>query len=134
MPALLRAVDADSGRADGVLAALAEAISGVLAALVALTDPQLVVVGGTWGSHPAVLQAVSDRSARLPRPVPLRPAQVIAEPALAGARDDALRDLRAAILNQQQAADRQSPSRSRWGSSPQSAGERARPAPVPLRP
>jgi predicted NBD/HSP70 family sugar kinase len=100
VPALLHAVDTDD-RSAGVLAALAEAICGVLAALVALTDPRLVVVGGTWGTHPAVLRAVSHRSAVLPRPVPLRAAQIGAAPEQAGARDEALRDLRAAILTQQ---------------------------------
>ena len=103
--ALLHAVDTDGDRSAGVLAALAEAICGVLAALVALTDPRLVVVGGTWGTHSAVLRAVSHRAAVLPRPVPLRAAQIRAAPEQAGARDEALRDLRAAILSQQHAAD-----------------------------
>jgi predicted NBD/HSP70 family sugar kinase len=106
--ALLRAVDGDGDGdghgTNGVLAGLTEAICGVLAALVALADPQLVVVGGTWGTHPALLRAVSDRSAALPRPVPLRPAQVMAEPALTGARAKALRDLRADVLTRQEAA------------------------------
>jgi predicted NBD/HSP70 family sugar kinase len=99
VPALLRAIDADGHRADGVIPALADAICGVLAALVALTDPRLVVVGGTWGTHPAVLQAVSDRSGRLPRPAPVRGASVATEPSLAGARHQALHGLRAVILN-----------------------------------
>jgi predicted NBD/HSP70 family sugar kinase len=96
--ALLRAIDADGRRADGVIAALADAICGVLGAVVALTDPQLVVVGGTWGTHPAVLQAVSDGSGRLPRRAPVRAASVATEPSLAGARHQALHDLRAVIL------------------------------------
>jgi predicted NBD/HSP70 family sugar kinase len=101
VPALLQAVDADSDPTTGVTAALADAVCGVLAALVALTDPQLVVVGGAWGTDRAMLQAVSDRSAGLSRHVPLRPAQVTTGPAQAGARDAALHDLRAAILAHQ---------------------------------
>ncbi|SFT86722.1 Sugar kinase of the NBD/HSP70 family, may contain an N-terminal HTH domain [Geodermatophilus amargosae] len=99
---LLSAVDTDGDRADETLAALAEAVCGVISALVAVTDPQLVVVGGAWGTHPAVLQAVSDRAAELPRSVPLRPAQITTQPALSGARAEALRDLRAAISTRRQ--------------------------------
>jgi predicted NBD/HSP70 family sugar kinase len=99
--ALLHAADADGHRTGGVLATLAEAVAGVIAALVALTDPQVVVVGGSWGTHPTVVRAVSERSSRLPRHVPLTSAQVTTEPALTGAREEALRDLRAAILNRQ---------------------------------
>jgi predicted NBD/HSP70 family sugar kinase len=97
VPALLRAVESGDD-ATGVVAALAEAVSGVLAALVALTDPEVVVVGGPWGTHPALMQAISDRSGRLPRPALLRASTVLAEPALAGARDRALHDLRALVL------------------------------------
>jgi predicted NBD/HSP70 family sugar kinase len=96
--AVLQAVDADGDAADGVLPPLTEAICGVISALVALTDPQVVVIGGTWGPHPTVVQAVSDRSSRLPRHVPVQSAQVTLEPALTGAREEALRDFRAAIL------------------------------------
>ncbi len=102
--ALLRAIEEDP--AGGVLTALADAISGVMAALVALTDPQLVVVGGTCGTHPAVLEAVSDRSARLPRRVPLRAALITTEPSQSGAREKALHDLRAAVLSHQHAPAR----------------------------
>jgi predicted NBD/HSP70 family sugar kinase len=96
--ALLRSVDAADDHAKGVLASLAEAVCGVVAALVALTDPQLVVVGGPWGTHPTVLQAVADRSGRLPRPVPVRAASVTTEPSMVGARHRALHDLREVIL------------------------------------
>jgi predicted NBD/HSP70 family sugar kinase len=99
--ALLRAVEAAGDEPDGVLAALAEAICGVLAALVSLTDPQLVVLGGTWGPHPAVVRAVTEALAHQRRPVPVRAAHVTPEPPLAGARPRGLRDLRALVLSQQ---------------------------------
>src|SRR3954454_22263353 len=79
--------------------ALFELVDGLLAAVVALTDPQVVIVGGTWGTW-GVLQAVSDRSGRLPRSALVRAASVTSEPSLTGARHQALRDLRAVILTQ----------------------------------
>jgi len=78
--------------------ALGQAVSGALAAVVALTDPELVIVGGSWGSHPAILDAISAGTARLPWPVPLRGAELTQEPSLAGARLDALSRLRSAII------------------------------------
>jgi predicted NBD/HSP70 family sugar kinase len=65
--------------------ALGQAAGGVLAALIALADPQAVVVGGPWGQHPAILAAVAAAAARLPRPVTVRAARVISEPSLSGA-------------------------------------------------
>jgi predicted NBD/HSP70 family sugar kinase len=75
--------------------ALVDAVCGVVAALVALADPELVVLGGGWG--PAVVDDVRERSARLPRPVPVRPAAVVIEPALTGARAHAVAALQAAV-------------------------------------
>jgi predicted NBD/HSP70 family sugar kinase len=93
VPALLRGVEAE-----GVLTPLAEALYGVITALVALADPRLIVLGGSWGTHPAVVQAVVDRPVAWSRPIPIRAARIASEAPLAGARDRALHDLRAAIL------------------------------------
>jgi predicted NBD/HSP70 family sugar kinase len=107
VPALLRAVevdldaDADGGPANRALAALADAISGVVMALVALADPQLVILGGTWGTHPVVVGAVSDRPVPWARHVPVRAARVATEAPLTGARHQALHDLRTIILTLQ---------------------------------
>ena len=98
--ALLRAVTTEDAQAGRLRTALAEAICGVLAALVVLADPRLVVIGGTWGTHPAVLGAIAGEFGRLPRHVPVRVARVTTEPSLVGARRQALHDLRAAILAQ----------------------------------
>ncbi len=98
VPALLAAVGGPATTAGPLLEALGAALGGVLAALVALCDPQVVVLGGDWGTHPAVLGAVRDQFGRSPRPVPVRAAAVTAEPALAGARARALHGLRAAIV------------------------------------
>ena len=46
--------------------ALARAVAGVLSAVVALTDPAVVLVGGPWGRHPSVLAAVAREFADAP--------------------------------------------------------------------
>jgi predicted NBD/HSP70 family sugar kinase len=91
--ALLRAAATGTTRT-----ALGQAFSGVLAAIVALADPELIVIGGSWGSQPAVLDAIAAEFQRQPRHVPLRAAVITAEPSLAGARGHALRSLRSAIV------------------------------------
>jgi predicted NBD/HSP70 family sugar kinase len=95
---LLDAFD-DRGAATGpVRAAVGIALSGVLAALVAVCDPEVVILGGEWGGHPGVIDTVRARFLQSPRHVPIRPAAVTGEPALSGARRQALDDLRAAIV------------------------------------
>jgi predicted NBD/HSP70 family sugar kinase len=89
---LLAAVNGPTTRA------LGEAVGGVLAAVVALADPELIVIGGSWGTHPLVLDTISHAFARLPRHVALRPAELAVEPSLTGARTEALDRLRAAIV------------------------------------
>jgi predicted NBD/HSP70 family sugar kinase len=76
---------------------VARAVCGVLAAAVAFADPELVVIGGTWGTDPAVLDAIATGFRHLPRHVPIRAARVTDQPALAGARQHALDELRATI-------------------------------------
>jgi predicted NBD/HSP70 family sugar kinase len=78
--------------------ALGQAVSGVLAAVVALADPELIIIGGSWGSHPVILDTITTAAARLPRHVPVRAAELTVEPSLAGARIDALSRLRSTIV------------------------------------
>jgi predicted NBD/HSP70 family sugar kinase len=80
------------------LAPVAQAVAGVLAAVVALADPELIVIGGPWGGRPVVVGAVRSAVAACRRPVPVEAAEVTAEPSLRGARRDALRRLRSAIV------------------------------------
>ena len=94
--ALLAAIRADDREAR---ATVSEAVCGVLAALVALADPEVVVIGGTWGNDPIVLDAVATRFADAPRHVPVRPARLTEQAALNGARTHALDALRADIAN-----------------------------------
>lgn len=98
VPALLAAVEPDTQAADELRTALARAIAGVLSAAMALTDPAKVLIGGSWGRHPAILGAVTRQFATAPRNVVVEAAAVDDEPALAAARETALRQLRDAVI------------------------------------
>jgi predicted NBD/HSP70 family sugar kinase len=78
--------------------ALARAVSGVLGALVALSDPSCVVVGGPWGSNSVILEAVRTEFASHPRAVPLVAPAVIHEQTITGARDAARAELQSALV------------------------------------
>jgi predicted NBD/HSP70 family sugar kinase len=95
---LLAAATGRDARAATTRGNLAEAVGGVLAAIVALADPGVVVLGGPWGSHPAMMESIGAAFARSRRQVPVRAARVTGEPALAGARTAALAHLRSAIV------------------------------------
>ncbi|MBV9795927.1 MAG: ROK family protein [Actinobacteria bacterium] len=84
--------------APATLQIVARAVAGAIAAVVALADPAQVILGGPWGRHPLLADAVADAVADLPRPVPVQAATPLAEPSLAGARDSALTRLRADIV------------------------------------
>ncbi|MHA6806046.1 ROK family transcriptional regulator [Salinifilum ghardaiensis] len=96
--ALRRAIRAGDAAAERSCTALARAMCGVLSAAVAFADPQLVVLGGSWGTEPAVVRAITEECAGSPRPVPVTPAQV-AEPEMAGARARAVERLRELIIS-----------------------------------
>ena len=78
-------------------ATIAQAVAGVVAAVVALADPSEVVLGGAWG--PALRPEIADAVAATPRPVPVRDPAVTGEPSLTAARRDALARLRALIAD-----------------------------------
>jgi predicted NBD/HSP70 family sugar kinase len=98
VPALLHAVEAETESAAEVGSALARAVAGALSAVVALTDPAVVLVGGPWGRQPSVLALVAHEFADAPRSVPVQAAAVNDEPALAAARETALQQLRDAVI------------------------------------
>ena len=85
-------------RVDTTADALGRAVAGVLSAVVALADPAVVLIGGSWGRDPRVLEAVAREFAGAPRSVPVRAAAIEDEPALAAARETALVQLRDAIV------------------------------------
>jgi predicted NBD/HSP70 family sugar kinase len=97
--ALLAAVRLGNASARTLRATLARSICGLLGAVVALADPQLVVIGGTWGPDPAVLDAITTEFRRLPRHVPVHAARLADQPSLVGARNHALHELRTVITN-----------------------------------
>jgi hypothetical protein len=82
---------------------VALAIAGIVAALIALADPEVVVLGGSWGTHPLLERAIHAHLARLPRSVALRPATVDDQPALTGARHRAVLQLRDTIITRSHA-------------------------------
>jgi len=90
VPALLRATELRD--------ALGKAVAGVLSAAVALADPAIVLVGGPWGRDPGVLAAIRRAFAQAARHVPVEAAAIDEEPALTGAREAALQQLRDAIV------------------------------------
>jgi predicted NBD/HSP70 family sugar kinase len=96
---LLRAVDGTSARAARIRSTLAEAVCGVLGAIVALADPERIVIGGTWGSNPTILDAVTARFELQPRHAPTQPAQVAGDASLVAARHHACQELRNNILS-----------------------------------
>ena len=75
---------------------LGNAVAGVLAAIVALADPERVIVGGSWG--PAILDTIRAAASHLPRRPIVQAATLTGEPGLIGARADALERLRASIV------------------------------------
>jgi predicted NBD/HSP70 family sugar kinase len=89
----------DEGRpgGDDTLETVARALSGVVAAAIALADPEQVVLGGPWGRHPRVIDALRDCLAASPRAVPLRPALHADHPDHLGARIHGLTELRTRI-------------------------------------
>ena len=91
--------------------ALGQAVSGILAAVVALADPELIIIGGSWGSHPVILDMISTAAARLPRHAPVRAAELTTEPSLAGVRLEALNRLRSAIVTTAHRAQSEAPTK-----------------------
>ncbi len=100
--ALTSAVTGPGATSRATREVLATAVSGVVSAAVTLTDPAVVIVGGPWGTSPVILDAVQAAVDRLARPVMLRPALVTENAPLAGARTQAIHDLRSAITRYRQ--------------------------------
>lgn len=97
--ALKATIGGTDSRAHTTLTALGQGIGGALSAGVALTDPAVVIVGGSWGTHPALLNAIHAHRKQLPRQIPVRPTAVTAEAPLAGARAHAITQLRRSITH-----------------------------------
>jgi predicted NBD/HSP70 family sugar kinase len=88
--------DDDSGTTRTVLA---RAVAGVIAAAVALIDPELVIIGGDWGRLPAMTSSIADQfDATSPRRVRIESAVLVDLPEHAGARHRAIDTLRTVIV------------------------------------
>lgn len=94
---LLRRIG-DGTRDTVVSRAVAAAIAGVLASIIALIDPGEIVLGGEWGGDPRIVSQAQRALDVLPRRVQLRSASVIDSPSLVGARLAATESLRAVIV------------------------------------
>lgn len=86
-----------------MLRALARAIAGALSSVVALCDPELVVLGGPWGGRAVVVDAVRAAAVGLRRPVEVRAAAVTEHAPLSGARTAAVRALGDLIVDHRRA-------------------------------
>ncbi|MBM2616053.1 ROK family transcriptional regulator [Actinoplanes sp. LDG1-06] len=89
------AIDVDRLR-DQRPPAVVTAVGGLIAAVTTLIDPELIVIGGRWGTE--LVDEIAAESAQHPRPVRVRQAAVENEPSLTGARADALQRLRELII------------------------------------
>lgn len=101
---VLRGMD-DASNGDGVRTALAGAVGAVLLAAISFSDPRVLVLGGPWGVSAPFVQALRERSAAWPRPVPVVAAALGQEADLMGARDHAVELLRSAIMRAAQGAE-----------------------------
>lgn len=97
--ALIALVTGNTARSRRVRTALGQAVAGVFTAAVALADPGAIIVGGPWGTHPAVLHSIETEAAGLSRQPTLRAATVTEAAPLAGARAEATAQLRHAITH-----------------------------------
>jgi predicted NBD/HSP70 family sugar kinase len=95
--AVLMALTVSSASSRPVVDALVAAVDGVVAAMVALADPDAVVLGGPWGSAPTFVAAVTERATRSARPVAVRAATVVGDAPFVGARAHAVDALRTLI-------------------------------------
>ena len=81
-----------------LLQAVAMATAGILGVILAVADPAVVVLGGPWGTHPRLIDAVRASVRTLGRGPAVRAARILHEPSLTGARAEALEQLRLAII------------------------------------
>lgn len=97
--AVNHALHRDGRAGDRMRGAVADAVGAVLRSAVGFADPELLVIGGPWGTHPRLLRSLRQRVDGWPRPVRLAEAAVQHEPDLHGARSQAIEMLRDGIVS-----------------------------------
>lgn len=78
--------------------AVAAAVCGVLVTIISLTDPELIIVGGSWGTDERLLASVIELLQGQPRRTAVRPATEAADAPLTAVREFALTALRREVL------------------------------------
>lgn len=77
---------------------VARAVCGVLVTMISLTDPELIIIGGGWGTDPRLIAAVTDRLHDQPRRTVVRAATSSGDAPLVAVRDHARSALRREVL------------------------------------
>jgi predicted NBD/HSP70 family sugar kinase len=94
--ALLHRLAGDDPESARVTDAVTTAICGVLVTMISLMDPELIIVGGSWGTDERLLAAVASRLHVQPRQAAVRAATSGADAPLAAVRKHA----RAALIRE----------------------------------
>ncbi|HEY6422924.1 MAG TPA: ROK family protein, partial [Pseudonocardiaceae bacterium] len=94
-----QALHRNDGAARRVRDSLADALSAVLRSAVGFVDPELLIIGGPWGTHPHLIDSLRLQVASWPRPVELTRAAIPYQPELIGARSYAVQLLRDLIIS-----------------------------------
>ncbi|WP_152362017.1 ROK family transcriptional regulator [Microlunatus speluncae] len=95
---LLRRLTGDDPDSARTTAAVATAISGVLVTMISLLDPELIIIGGSWGTEARLLTAVADRLQTQPRRAPIRAAATSIDAPLTAVRAHARSALSREVL------------------------------------
>lgn len=98
VPLLLRRLSGAGPDPAATAEAVAAAVCGVLVTIVSLTDPELIIVGGSWGTDEGLIEAVVERLRDQPRRTAVRAATTSADAPLTAVRAFALAALRREVL------------------------------------
>ncbi len=93
-----------TNRAVRTRSTIASAVVDVLSALISLTEPEFVIIGGPWGSASHVFAAIDDTFRQAVRNAPLRTASITDNAPLAGARRHATEALQDDLISRHRLA------------------------------
>lgn len=98
VPELLRRLAGAEAEPAATADAVVAAVCGVLVTIISLTDPEVIIVGGPWGTDEDLLGLVVERLNGQPRRVAVRAATAAADTPLTAVRAFALTALRREVL------------------------------------